>query len=218
MPDPLLQRVAVIVDDAIGALGAALGGGNALWAHGVVDRPTADLDTFLDSQSVIVYDQAEHALIAAFGREGLDATVLQSDSWFRGFLVTDRSTGQAVRVDINYSDREYPPVQIKGVGAVLDLHDVLLGKLKALTTRAAERDFFDIDALLSSRRWTIHELSAMLRSASPTWTPARFADVLASARAGDEFEYHALGMGPQQVEDMFSRLDAHAEILRNADV
>jgi hypothetical protein len=40
MPDQFLLRIAKVVDAAIGGIGAALGGGNALWAHGVVDTPT----------------------------------------------------------------------------------------------------------------------------------------------------------------------------------
>lgn len=121
-----------------------------------------------------------------------------------------------MRVDINYSHHDYPPVTVTGVGAVLHLEDILLGKLQASTSRTAERDFFDIDALLLTGRWTVHDLWAKLRSAKPSWTAERFADVLASVRAGDPVECQALGMSARQVDDMFTRLEGHAEILRNA--
>lgn len=217
MPDRFLQRIAQLVDSAIGSIGAALGGGNALWAHGVVDRPTADLDTFLNSQDPELYEQAQQALIEAFDAAGIKVTVLQSDSWFRGFIVVDRTTAETARLDINYSYREHPPVIIDGVGAVLDIDDLLAGKLQALTSRTAERDYYDLDALLSTGRWTIHDLWAKLRSIRPNWSVARFVEVLSSADLGDPVEYRALGMTQDQIDAMIARLRAHADTLRDFD-
>jgi hypothetical protein len=217
MADQFLLRIAKVVDAAIGGLGAALGGGNALWAHGVVDRPTADLDTFINSQDLELYEQAQAALIRAFEDVGMKVTLLQSDSWYRGLLITDPKTSAAARVDINYAYREHPPLTVDGVGAVLNLDDLMTGKLLALTSRAAERDYYDIDALLSVGRWNIHDLWAKLRVIRPTWSAIRFAEVLSSADQGDPVEYRALGMTQDQTVAMVARLKAYADTLRHSD-
>jgi hypothetical protein len=47
-PDPLHAEVARIALSAAHEYGFALGGGLALVVHGVVDRPTEDVDVFSD--------------------------------------------------------------------------------------------------------------------------------------------------------------------------
>jgi hypothetical protein len=44
----LHRQVAVIALRAAAGHGFALGGGNALLAHGIIDRPTQDVDVFSD--------------------------------------------------------------------------------------------------------------------------------------------------------------------------
>lgn len=128
-----------------------------------------------------------------------------------------RATSETASVDINYSYREHPPVVIDGVGAVLDIDDLLTGNLQALTSRTAERDYYDIDALLSTGRWAIHDLWAKLHFIRPNWSIARFAEVLSSADLGDPVEYRALGMTQGQIAAMVTRLKAHADALRRFD-
>ncbi|HET8658178.1 MAG TPA: nucleotidyl transferase AbiEii/AbiGii toxin family protein [Micromonosporaceae bacterium] len=47
-PDPLQAEVARLALTAAGKHGFALAGGRALIAHGIVNRPTADVDLFTD--------------------------------------------------------------------------------------------------------------------------------------------------------------------------
>jgi len=46
----LHRRVAAVALAAAAEHGFALGGGNALLAHGVISRPTADVDLFTDQE------------------------------------------------------------------------------------------------------------------------------------------------------------------------
>ena len=46
----LHRQVAAIALSAASRYGFALGGGNALIAHGVIDRPTQDIDLFTDNE------------------------------------------------------------------------------------------------------------------------------------------------------------------------
>ena len=68
-------QVAVIALRAAGPHGFALGGGNALIAHGIIDRPTQDVDVFSDEQGGVeaAADAVEAALRdAGFGTERRD--------------------------------------------------------------------------------------------------------------------------------------------------
>lgn len=48
--DDLHRELAIIVLGAAAERGFALGGGNALIQHGVISRPTQDVDLFTDSE------------------------------------------------------------------------------------------------------------------------------------------------------------------------
>ena len=51
--DDLHRQVATIALAAARRHGFALGGGNALIAHGIIDRPTLDVDIFTTAESVV---------------------------------------------------------------------------------------------------------------------------------------------------------------------
>ncbi len=59
---------------------------------------------------------------------------------------------------LGYDYRQNPPVHVNGVGPVLDVEDIVTGKVRAFWTRGAERDFYDIDGILASDKWTIQNL------------------------------------------------------------
>ena len=75
--DELHREVAAIALRAAARHGFALGGGNALIAHGIIDRPTDDVDLFSDQEAGVVAaaDAVEAALRdAGFQAERQDKT------------------------------------------------------------------------------------------------------------------------------------------------
>ena len=66
-PDPLRQQVAETALRAAAPHGFALGGGNALIAHGVTSRPTQDVDLFTNNETGVstAAGAVETALLAA---------------------------------------------------------------------------------------------------------------------------------------------------------
>ena len=207
-------RIAQIVGATLGDQGFALGGGYALQAHGVTDRPSKDLDNYTESMNPDDFVRAQETLCHALAVAGFEASVVRADSWFRQIVVTDRGTGEQMAVDLGYDHREKPPVHVLGIGPVLDIGDVIVGKLRAFVDRAAERDFFDIDAILSSGKWTIHDLHKIVRGIRPELTLGQFAELLDSADTGDPAEYRALGMPVEGIHQMQRRLTANAALLR----
>src|SRR5258708_35084090 len=87
MPVSELHReVAAIALRAAAPHRFALGGGNALIAHGIIERPTQDVDVFSDEQGGVeaAADAVEAALRdAGFGAERRDRTGGLRGSFFR---------------------------------------------------------------------------------------------------------------------------------------
>lgn len=94
---------------------------------------------------------------------------------------------------------------MEGIGPVLDVEDIVTGKVRAFVDRGVERDYSDIASILSTRRWTIHDLYAKARSVFPDITKQQFATRLTGADRLDPEEYAAIGIGPAA----FARLRQH---------
>ncbi|MCL5445225.1 MAG: nucleotidyl transferase AbiEii/AbiGii toxin family protein [Actinobacteria bacterium] len=207
-------QVEQIVASVLGPKGFALGGGQALQVHGLVDRESKDLDHYVATMDEDLFRRAEIDLVRALNAVGLNAEPVARDSWFRQIIITDPHTKDTISIDLGYDYRKHPPVVVQGVGPVLDIQDVVIGKVRALTDRQTERDYIDIDAILSSGRWTVHDLWTELHLIRPEWTIERFAATLRAAQEGDPDEYAALGMTREHVTEMSNRLCAFAGMLQ----
>ena len=152
----LHKRVAAIALRAAAGHGFALGGSNALIAHGLIQRPTADVDLFTVQENGVeaAGGAVETALTAAgFGVERRDKTAGLSDI-FEGmgeglaeWLITSPS-GEHIALQMAYFDRGRQPV-VMDFGPVLDLQDALGGKVAALASRSYERDYWDTSHALA---------------------------------------------------------------------
>jgi len=140
MPLSELQReVATIALRAAARNGFALAGGNALIAHGIIDRPTDDVDLFSNEETGVAAaaDAVESALVeAGFLAERRDRMAGLEDI-FEGMgeglaeWIITAPTGQQTMLQMAYFDRTRGPVAMD-VGPVLDLEDVAAGKAVAL--------------------------------------------------------------------------------------
>lgn len=201
-------RVSQVVLVAVEPLGFALGGGYALQVHGIIDRLSTDLDTYTATMDADVFDAAESAVVAALEGTGLGVDVVRSDSWFRALRVYDLATDEAVAVDLGYDYRQHAPVAIAGIGPVLDIADVVVGKVRALSDRQAARDYLDIDAILATGRWDVGALQEVLASIRPEAGPRGMVELLDAADTAEPEEYAAYGLDESQVASLVTRLRA----------
>jgi Nucleotidyl transferase AbiEii toxin, Type IV TA system len=157
--------------------GFALGGGNALIAHGLIDRPTADVDLFTDREHGVA--AAAAAVEAALRRAGYtadrqDKTAGLSEV-FEGMgdglaeWIVTTPDGAQLLLQMAYFDRGRQPVLME-FGPVLDLDDAIGNKVAALATRAAERDYLDVAAALA-RGYSVAQLTALALALDPAWPP-----------------------------------------------
>ncbi len=201
----LHREVAAVALRAAGRHGFALGGGNALIAHGVIDRPTEDVDLFTDREHGVAAaaGTVEAALRAAgYSAERQDETVWL-DEVFEGMgeqlaeWIVTAPDGREMVLQMAYFDRGHQPV-IMEFGPVLDLHDVLGGKVAALASRAAERDYLDVAAALA-RGYGVAQLTGLAVALDPGLTAEDFAEAGQRLdRLGDD-RFARYGLAPADV-------------------
>lgn len=179
--DDLHRQVAAIALHAAEAHGFALGGGNALIAHGVISRLTHDVDLFSDQELGVAQASAavEASLVeAGFLAERQDTTGGLGDIFYglgdglAEWIVTAPG-GQQMTLQMSYFDRALRPIR-KDVGPVLALEDAIGGKVCALASRAEPRDYIDTGAALE--RFSAGQLISFARRLDPGLTERDFAD------------------------------------------
>jgi Nucleotidyl transferase AbiEii toxin, Type IV TA system len=209
----LHRQVAAVALRAAAQHGFALGGGNALIAHGVIDRITQDVDLFTDEEHGV--EAAAGAVEAALRAAGFEAAREDKTAGladvFEGLgeglaeWTITAPGGQQMMLQMAYFDRARQPV-IMEFGPVLDLEDAIGGKVGALATRAVPRDYLDTAAALE--RYTIAELIGFARRLDPGLTDEDFAD---AARRLDQVEdgwFASLGLSGQDVAALRERFAA----------
>jgi len=155
------RQVAEIILGAASGCLVALGGGNALLAHEVTDRPTQDVDVFFGRTAELA--DATPAIEAALAAAGYGVTPLDkadglADIWadagegLAEWEVTTPDGKHVVQVQAGYFEVLAQPVRMKGIGPVLALDDIAGHKACAMAARAAARDFVDIAALQEYRK------------------------------------------------------------------
>lgn len=136
------RRVATIALAVCREQGFSLAGGQALIAHGIVNRATEDIDTFTDDPAGVrrASQTVTAALIAAGYAVESVAEMTELDELFAGFgddlaELEVRDEVHIVRVQLARFDRHRAPV-VMDIGPVLHVDDVLGSKVATLATRA----------------------------------------------------------------------------------
>jgi hypothetical protein len=179
--DEFHRRIATIALSAAARHGFALGGGNALITHGIIDRYTEDVDLFTDQETGVetAADEVEAALReVGLETERRDKTAGLADI-FPGMgeglaeWVVTAPDGERMMLQMAYFDRARSPV-IMDIGPVLHLEDVVGGKVCALASRALERDYVDTAAALE--HYSVDQLIGFAQRLDPGLTDRDFAD------------------------------------------
>jgi hypothetical protein len=205
--------VAAIALRAAAPHGFALAGGNALIAHGIIERATQDVDVFSDEQGGVqaAADAVEAALReAGFGTERLDQAGGLGDLFYgmgealAEWIITGPG-GEQMMLQLAHFDRARRPVMMD-IGPVLDLEDVVGGKVCALASRAEPRDYLDTAAALG--RYSLEQVIGFARRLDPGLTDRDFADAGQRLdRWGDQV-FAPFGLGPPDVARLRKRFAA----------
>nr|WP_236647358.1 nucleotidyl transferase AbiEii/AbiGii toxin family protein [Micromonospora sp. 4G51] len=151
--DQVHLRLAEIGLRVAARYGFALAGGYAVQAHGILDRPSEDVDLFTAWERRGEFAAAVDAVVDGYRDGGYSVEVTQQFDTFARLTVTDPAQPEhPYKVELAANWRALPPVMMD-VGPVLHADDVVAGKMSALYTRAEPRDFLDIDAALVTGRY-----------------------------------------------------------------
>lgn len=153
--DGFQAEIAAVALRAIGEHGFALAGAGALAAHGVISRPTQDLDLFTPAEGGP--GEASAALLAALTDAGCQVRVLEAAEQHGGEFVRlqVRRDRHVVDIDLARDWRQHPPVRMQ-LGPVLHVDDAVASKVTAMIGRGLPRDYIDVAAAL--RRYDRDEL------------------------------------------------------------
>jgi hypothetical protein len=138
--------------------GLALAGGYAIKAHGLVDRPSDDVD--FATSNLAPVEEITEALAGAYREAGFQVRVLNTGGRF-GHLDVALPSGAACRVDILKEPLNHEPAMMS-FGPVVALDDVVALKVGALHDRGVIRDVIDVHA--ASRLFSEADLVTMARS------------------------------------------------------
>ncbi len=139
--------------------GLAVAGGYAGKAHGLVERPSEDIDFATGAAAPI--EEIVAALDAAYRTAGFDVQVLDAEGR-KGHLLVTFPLGGTYRVDVLKEPLNHPVVWME-FGPVIALADTVALKMGALHDRALPRDV--LDAQGAAARFTHAELIAACRAA-----------------------------------------------------
>jgi hypothetical protein len=154
--------------------GFALGGGLALIVHGILMRPTEDVDLFSDLDGTVV--TAARIVCDALIAAGIEAVIEHEESDLNEMIeglddhmveltaYRNPSDEEGVRLSLGTLYRAHRPVVLE-IGPVLHLDDLCAWKVAALVARAEPRDLVDVGAFLESR--SIAQVVALARQVDP---------------------------------------------------
>ncbi|HEX2822416.1 MAG TPA: nucleotidyl transferase AbiEii/AbiGii toxin family protein [Streptosporangiaceae bacterium] len=212
--DHLHREVAVIALRAAARYGFALAGGCALIEHGVIGRLTEDVDLFTDHEHGV--QAAAGAVESGLRAAGFEAERQDKTAGLTGVFegmgeglaewIITAPGGRQMMLQMSYFDRGQQPV-IMDIGPVLDLDDVVGGKVCALASRAVERDYVDTAAALE-RGYTIGQLIGLARALDPGLTAEDFADAGRRLDRLDDEAFARYRLSPKDVARIRERFAA----------
>lgn len=125
--------------------------------------------------------------------DGLLVTVNERSDNFVRLYATDPATGERSKVELGVDWRAHDPVHL-AIGPVLHPDDAVANKMSALDGRAQARDFIDVDAAVTSGRYSRERLLALAEIADRGFDRRMFANALGQAAVLPDDDFAAYGV------------------------
>ncbi|MBA9007653.1 MULTISPECIES: nucleotidyl transferase AbiEii/AbiGii toxin family protein [Thermomonospora] len=168
----------------------ALAGGHALRAHGLIDRPSENVD-LVATEPLPLHEVAE-AVAAAYRGQGLLARVGEPDGdAYVGMVVADPATGEECEVNLLKVPLRMRPTRI-GACPVVAYEDAIGLKVGALAGRLVARDLIDVAAVAGD--YGYERLEWLGRCNAPDFSLERLADRLTCHELMPEAEFERYGL------------------------
>lgn len=202
--EPRHERIARVALAAGARYGLALAGGYAVQAHGMGTRPSGDVDLFTSWQHRDEFPELTSAVVAALDEAGYTTSVIMQADTFVRLMVSNPQDGTEEKVELSADWRAHDPVQLD-VGPVLHADDAVANKVCALFGRALPRDFLDVDAAITSGRYTRDQLLELAANADYGFDPLLFADALGALTQITDAAFAEYKIDPSDITRMRRR-------------
>jgi hypothetical protein len=202
--DAFHERLARVGLAAGGRHGLALAGGYAVQANGLLERPSEDVDLFAAWSRRDEFDTAVSAVIDAYAADGLQVEVDVRFETFARLYATDPTDCQRSKVELGVDWRAHEPVQL-AIGPVLHPDDAVANKMGALFGRIQARDFIDVDAAITSGRYSREQLLTLAETADGGFDRRMFADAIGQAAVITSEQFAQYGVTGEQLAALRAR-------------
>ncbi|HSA49458.1 MAG TPA: nucleotidyl transferase AbiEii/AbiGii toxin family protein [Yinghuangia sp.] len=217
-PDLHRQLIALGLE-AGAAHGFALAGGYAVQAHHIVARLSDDVDLFTSWDRRDEVTAATDHIVSAYRQHGFHVVVAdQTDSYVQLLVSPPHAADDpdaAVKIELVADIRLHEPVATE-LGLALHPDDVAAGKMSALFSRAAARDYIDVAALLSGDHYTREQLIDLATERDGGFDQDVFAQMLDGIHRYKDADFLRYGITPatlRQTRDQITHW--HAQLTRN---
>lgn len=205
-----LTRIALA---SVGQAGFALAGSGAIREHGVIDRPTEDVDLFTATQDTDEFAKAVERVVADLRGSGYQVEEARRAEHFARLEVRT-GNGFQLDVDMGVDWRENDPVSLE-VGPVLSVEDAVGNKVSALYSRGEPRDYLDVDAIRWWGRFSDEELVSAAAERDAGFEVGMFAEQLEAVRRVTLLDVERYGVSAEQLEAIKARCVQWAGDLRD---
>ena len=208
--DDFHEQLARLALARVGGAGFCLAGGYAVQVHGILDRPSEDIDLFTTAEAAGHFAQAVADVVAAYREAELTVSILDEHAGFARLAVSDARSGAASKVELAIDWRAHPPV-ILDIGPVLHADDAVANKVNALNSRAQARDYIDVDADVRSGRYSESDLLRLAVEHDPGFQSELFAGALRAVRRLPQAEFTAYGLSTGEATALAARMTEWAD-------
>lgn len=214
-PLELQRRVTRVALAGLARAGFVLAGSGAVREHGVIQRPTEDIDLFTSSQDVDQFGAAVGKVVADLKAHGYDVEESRRAPQFARLSV--RGAHQFhVDIDLGVDCGEREPVHLE-IGPVLSLEDAVGNKVSALYSRGEPRAYLDVDAIRSFGAFTDDELITTAAKRDAGFELGMFAQQLAAARRLQPAQVARYGIPAEELATIKGRFQQWAAELSSAE-
>lgn len=140
--------------------GFVLCGSGALREHGIIMRPTEDIDLFTIQEHVDTFPLAYQKVLETCIEHGFKVATSHISSQYANLTISDGDN--VLSIDMGVDWRGFPPATLN-IGPVLAEEDAAGSKVAALYSRAESRDYLDVDSLHRSGRYSDDQLMALAK-------------------------------------------------------
>ena len=200
--EPRHKRIAKIALAAGARYGLALADGYAVSAHGIGNRPSDDVDLFTSWQHRGKFPELTAAVVSALEAAGYKASIVMNTETFARLTVADPDRTEE-KVGLSADWRAHDPIQLD-IGPVLHADDAA-NKVCVLFGRALPRDFLDVDAAITSGRYTREQLLELAANADHGFDRLLFADALGALTQITDAAFAEYRTDPGTIADMRHR-------------